>query len=243
MWKIKPFLLVCSLLLFFVSCDNEPEKHELTPVEQPIILYADQTVDSLLFYTYDSWTVTPQVDWIRIDGNSHVDLKYDYRASYLCRVFVSVKPNATGRTRTGTVLVQSYEYSYSSPLVQLGMFNISHPAFTGNPWLDERSNIPDVARFELVDSALWTSDSICFTVEDNWDLVFAGETAPDWLSLDRKTGLRGKYKVNLTLTPNVGEKKREAVLLLISGGIVNEIVVCQLPLKEEKDKEKEEEDN
>jgi len=234
MYKISSFLLICSLLPFFASCDNEPENHELTPVEQPIILFADQTVDSLLFYTYDSWTVTPQVDWIRVDGNSHVDLPYDYRTPYLCRVFVLVKPNATGRTRTGTVLVQSYEYSYLSPLVQLGLLRVSHPDYIVDSWLDEQSRIPDVAHYELTGNARWTSDYISFTVDSNWDLEYADATPPDWISFDKCTGLPGSYRVNLTLKENTDtEKGRKAVLRLTSGEVSNLITVSQLPAEKQ----------
>ena len=137
MYKTKTLLLVCSLLPFLASCVSDPETHQLVPVEQPIILYADQTVDSLSFYTFDSWTVTPQADWITIDGPSHQDITYDYTKCYLCKAYLKVQPNTTGKTRTGMVLVQSYEYSYTSPFVQLGLLNVSHPLPTVDTWLND----------------------------------------------------------------------------------------------------------
>lgn len=234
MYKSKILLLTCSLLTLLVGCVSEPENHQLTPVEGSIILYADQTLDSLRFYTFDNWSVTPQADWISIEGKSREDnVKYDYTKSYLYRVFVSVKPNTTGKTRYSSVLVESYEYDYSSPIVQLGMLNISHPAFTADPWLDEQSMIPDVARFVLTDSAHWEADSICFTVEKEWGLAFVGDTPPDWVKIDRASGLpRKHYSVNLTLTPNTDtENGREATLCLTSGEVTNNIVVRQLPAK------------
>ena len=235
MYKTKTLLLVCSLLTFLMSCDNEPENHQLTPVEGSIILYADQTTDSLSFYTFDNWSVTPQVDWINVVGKSREDnIKYDYTKCYLYTVFVSAKPNTTGKTRVGTVLVQSYDYSYSLPFVQLGLLNVTHPYFTADSWLSEQANIPEVAHFELKDSAHWTSDSICFTVDDNWELMFADETAPDWLSFGEQelSGLRGKHKVIFTLVPNTDtENGREAKLKLVCREITNEIVVRQLPDK------------
>ena len=235
MYKIKTLLLACSLLTLVASCSNDPDTHELIPVEQRFILYADQTVDSLRFYTFDSWTVTPQVDWIKVDGDSHLDIPYDYTKRYLCKVFLKVLPNTTGVTRSGTVLVQSHEYSYSSPFVQLGMLDISHPSYTAESYFDEYGIIPKVVRFELVDSAHWTSDSICFKVENNWDLTFVDE-APEWLALDKVTDLKGKYKINLTLVPNVDtENGREAKLKLTSGEVSNEILVRQLPAKKEEE--------
>lgn len=236
MYKIKTLLLVCSLIPFFASCVDDPETHELSPVEQPFILYADQTIDSLLFYTYDSWTVVPQDSWITIDGDSHLDVKYDYTKRYLCRVFLKVQPNTTGETRSGTVLVQSYDYSYSAPFVQLGMLHISHPSYTTDAWFDDYGIIPKTTHFELVDSANWTEDSICFKVENNWDLEFIDDIKPEWINIDRSTALPGKYKVTLTLDPNTDkEKGREAKLKLTSGEVSNEIVVRQLPAKKEEE--------
>ena len=233
--KLKTLLLACSLLPIFASCISDPERHELSPVGSSIILYADHTVDSLQFYTFDSWTVTPKDNWITVDGDSHMDLDYNYSIGYLCKVFLKIQPNTTGKTRCGTVLVQSYKYSYSSPFVQLGILKITHPAYTADTWLDEQSGIPEVAHFELVDSAHWTSDSICFTVQNNWDLVFDGDK-PDWISLDKTTDLKVKHKVYLTLDPNTNtEEGRDTKLKLTSNGVTNEIVVRQLPAKKEEE--------
>ena len=234
MFKPKTLLLACSLLPFFASCISDPETHQLTPVEQSIMLYADQTVDSLRFYTFDSWTVTPQVDWITIDGNSHQNITYDFKKCYLCTAYVKVTPNTTGKTRVGTVLVQSYDYSYSAPFVQLGLLNVSHPTPTVESWLDRQSSIPDVAYYELIDSAHWTADSICFNVQNNWSLVFADETAPDWLTVEEIPGSKGHNRVNLTLTENTDtENERKATLRLTSGKVSNLITVRQLPVPKE----------
>lgn len=228
----KTLLLACSLLPFFASCIGDPDTHQLTPIEQSFVLYADQTVDSLRFYTFDSWTVTPQVDWITIDGDSHQDITYDFTKCYLCRAFVRIKPNTTGKTRSGSVLVQSYDYSYSAPFVQLGLLNVSHPTFTVDSWLDEPSKIPSVAHYELIDSAHWVADSICFTVQNDWNLEFEDATAPDWLLFDKSTDIKGVHRVHLTLAENTDtENGRVATLRLTSGMVSNLITVRQLPAK------------
>ena len=87
MCKIKTFLLACSLLSLIASC-NDSETHLLTPVEKAIIIYADQTVDSLSFYTFDSWTAASQADWLAIDGDSHQDFVYDNTKCYLCKAYL-----------------------------------------------------------------------------------------------------------------------------------------------------------
>ena len=228
-------LLACGLIPLFFSCANDPERHELTPIASSFIHYADETTDSLRFYTFDSWTATSQNEWITIESDSHIDIKYDFTRRYFCRVFVSFTPNTTGKTRVGTVLVKSYDYPSAFPFVQLGLLNVTRPALTNktvDSWLDEQAGIPEVAHYELIDSANWTSDSICFTVQNSWDLKFVGETTPDWLTLDKTTDLKGKNKVYLTLTENTDtENGREATLRLTSGKVSNDIIVRQLPAK------------
>lgn len=233
MCKVKFFLFAVGLLSLLASCAGDPERHELTPVEQRIILYADQTLDSLRFYTYDSWTVTSQAEWITVEGDGKMDVAYDYQTRYFCRVFLHLLPNTTGRSRQGTVHVKSYDYAYSAPFVQLGLLNISHPSYTTDAFLDEQSHIPSTAHYELLDSAHWTADSICFSVENNWELL--GEL-PEWLSADKRSGLPGKHSVHLTFQPNLDtENAREAKLKLTSGEVENDIIIRQLPARKEEE--------
>lgn len=227
-----PLLLLCSLTFVFASCAGDPETHQLTPVTGGSVLFADQTADSLLFYTFDSWTVTSQSDWIRTEGDAHADIKYDYTKRYLCRVDVSLQPNTTGHTRQGLVRVQSYDYSYSVPFYQFGMLDVTRPAYTVESYLDKAALLPDVALHVLTDSANWEADSISFQVHNPWELKFADGAAPDWLVLSKTSGQPGKHQVNLTLTPNTDtENGREAVLLLTSGEVSDRITVRQLPAK------------
>ena len=236
MYRIKILLFACGLLSLFASC-NESETHELIPVEKRFILFADQTVDSLMFSTFDSWIVTPQVDWLTVDGDSHMDIKYDNSKRYLFKVFLNAQPNTTGKTRSGLVHVQARDDSFLAPIVQLGLLNVTYPYYKVDSYLDDSGIIPDVAHYELIDSAHWERDSLCFEVESVWGLTFVGEK-PDWIELDKDAGFPGNYTVYLTLTPNTNpEKERETKLCLTSGEVSNEIVIRQLPAKKDKDEE------
>jgi len=228
----KTLLTACLLLLLVASCNNEPERHELTPAGDAFVLYADQTLDSLHFYSYDSWTVTPQVEWVSVYGPSHTDVVND-NTQYRWNLNLIVEPNTTGRTRRGSVFVHSYDYSYSSPVVQLGLLFVSHPNRTVDTWIDERSGIPDVAHYELIENARWTADSICFTVENPWSLRLVDATPAGWLQLDATSGPAEEHcRVNLAFSANRDEEnERRATLRLISGEVFNDITVRQLPAK------------
>ena len=228
--RLNTLLLACTLFLLMTSCSQELEKHELTPIESSIVLNADQTLDSLSFYTYDSWKVTPQVDWISIYGKTYADVVNDF-TKYLWTVYASVKPNTSGETREGSVLVQSHDFSYSFPVIQLGLLCITHPVYTVDSWYDEHSRIPQVAHYELSGSANWTSDSICFTVENDWNLALVDEVPTGWLTFDKNWGLAGEHcRVNLSFTANKDkDNERRATLRLTSGKVSNTITVRQSP--------------
>ena len=228
MYKVKSLLAASCLLFFLASCTDDPERHELTPAVNSLVVYADQTTGSIDFYTFDSWTVKPQADWITVDGDAHADFVYDYTKRYLCTVFFNLQPNTSGKTREGSVLVQSYDYSTLIPFLQLGMLNVSHPAATVDSTLPDYSKVPAEAHYELTLDAQQTSDSLCFTVQNNWELTFVGEK-PEWIELDKDTDLPGSYSVHLTLQPNTDtEAERETTLKLTSGDVSNEIKVRQI---------------
>lgn len=228
-------LAVGCILALFASCSSEAEIHQLTPFASSAVHFADQTVDSLQFLTTDSWTVLPQNDWIGTRGITSGTISNATGVNYLVTVPVEMKPNTSGRTRTGSVLVKSGEFSFSMPFVQLGILEITHPVFTAEKWLDRGHGIPEEASFVLTDSAHWTVDSLCFNVQGNWDLEFAEQPAPEWVSFDKSTDLRGRYKVNISLTPNLdSDNGRETKLRLTTDApgdvrVSNIITVRQLP--------------
>lgn len=247
MYKINTLLLAGSLLFLMTSCVDDPEKHALIPEVNYLVLFADQTSSSISFETYDSWTVTPDVEWITVYGDSHLDIPYNYMNLYHSTVSLIVQPNLTGKTRQGSVRIKSYDYSSPIPIVQLGLLDVWHPSYKidsylVNSFFDEYSRIPDNAHYELIDSAHWEVDSICFTVQNPWKLEVVGE--PEWLVLGDGvvTGPTGENSVKFTLVPNLDKKNgRETKLRLTSGDVSNEIIVRQLPDK--KEKEEKEEDN
>lgn len=223
------------ILALFASCSSDAEVHQLSPFSASTVHFADQLVDSLQFLTTDSWTAQSQNDWISTKGVTSGTVANSYGTRYFVTVPIEMKPNATGRTRTGSVVVNSHEFSFNMPFVQLGILEITHPAFTAEKWLDVSRGIPAEASFVLTDSAHWTVDSLCFNVHGNWDLEFAEQPNPDWIAVDKSTDLPGRYKVNLSLTPNTDTGNgREAKLRLttdVSGGerISNTITMRQLP--------------
>ena len=221
-------LLLTALMAGIASCSVDPERHELTPVSPTVVHYADQQLDSAMFYTTDSWKATPQCDWITLLTDAEMTVTYNYYKRYLCGVKYMLPPNTTGRSRYGKILIASGEYSYLVPVVQLGLIEVSHPSFTTVALLDGfNSTVPDTAYYALKDSAHWTADSLCFNAREYWSLSISPEAT--WVTASKTKGDPGKYRVDLTLQPNTDtEQSRSTELKLTSGSVTNTITLTQL---------------
>lgn len=206
------------------SCD-EADSHTLNviyPIQK--YLYADDTQDSVVFQTMDSWTMQSDNDWTtfrdgaRSCGKALVhynDVIYDFTEE------VNFQPNTTGKRRRSVINVISYEYICSAYFEQRPIFNFSHP----DPFEIWE---PKDYKLELQDKASDVEDSICFTVKKPWQIeVIPSETPTDWITISPTSGDPGKGKAVLTLTPNTSGADRTVQLKMTSSGVENVITLTQ----------------
>ncbi len=230
------FLAAFALVggLFMASCAEEGQ-HQLMigyPAQGYSILHADEMTDSIMFVTFDSWKVTPlQTDWIRVNGKDNGTIKHDDTKRYWIKVNLEFAPNTTAHTRIGAVSVRSYEYEVGAKYLQYGHLDIFHPSAKAETFMSG-STIPDSVSFCLADSANVPNDSLCFRVENRWELAFVGEQ-PEWLALDAQEGRAGRNRVNLTFEANTDTIARRAVVRLTSGRVSNDIEILQHGRKKE----------
>ncbi len=230
--KTLSILFVAAFMLG--ACDNDNEQH-LLQMDHPKtygLLYADQTRDSVAFYTFDTWKVAPDdTPWIKVDGETQIDKTYGLLVLY--SIPLSLEPNTTGKTRRGYVRVNTYEYEAYASYVQLGFLRITRPMATPTSYISEYSTIPLEANFTLQDSASFTVDSLSFVTYNPWTLRFKGESNPTWITPAQTEGAEGRSQVTLNLVPNTTDTPREATLLLTSGAVTSEITVRQLARKDD----------
>ena len=213
-----------AALLLFVSCSKDPENHALYvlhPSSPRYQIFADQESDSIVFQTFDSYNMLSLNDWITITAGDSYDVKYDYRNLYEFTSLVSFKPNTTGKTRVGTVRVQSYDYQSAAVFTQLGYMDIYHPA-------PQLTTTADSVSFDMNVAATVAVDSICFNVTKNWTLDYAADADRTWLTIDKKEGAAGHGMVTISIAPNADtENERTTVLELKCGEVTNKINVKQ----------------
>lgn len=233
----KVILPLCLLFvgLMFQSCIKDVENHELR-IEHPngiSVLFADDVRDSLSFFTFDSYKLRSSVDWINLPHESSRQLTYDPNKYYFCISYLDIKKNDTGKSRYGSVVVDSYEYSAVAMYFQYSFLNIYKPAGQIESYFpDTNHSLPDSVSFTLADSASVELDSICFNVRDSWKLSLV-ENDVDWITLSSEKGGPGANSVQLEFMPNISTEDRQATLRLTSSGISNDIVVKQYGKVEE----------
>ena len=224
--KFYSLSALAAALLIFASCNKDPENHTLYlvhPSSTNYYLFADQEEDSVVFETFDSYIIYSMSDWITVTAGDYYDVKYDYRNLYAFTSLLSFEPNTTGKTRTGFVQINSYDYSSAAFFTQLGFMNINHPTYKATETADSVS-------FDLNVSAVATEDSICFNVSKSWKLDYADNADRTWATVNKTQGVAGNSKVTITLTPNTDtENARTTVFALKCGEVTNYINVNQFP--------------
>ena len=221
---------MAALSALVASCMKDPDNHMLDVIyPKPYsVLFADQTRDSIIFSTFDGYTLHSYADWIDIVGEKSENINHDDYSLYTFTRWLEATPNTTGGTRSAVVGVNSYEYSSGARYYQLGYVNIYHPSPRCKDFVF--SNIPDTVTFSMADSANVTLDSVCFVVEDDWVLSVSAEegSVPSWIRLDNEAGAEGENKVYVSMEPNKDmENDRKATLLMQTSGISHSIGVTQ----------------
>ena len=230
-------MAVAAVIMLTSSCIGDMDNHELYIYEPEVasLLYADQTRDSLSFFTFDGWTITPKCDWIKLTypEESTYNVSYNSERRYFCCTYLDIDKNTTGRARLGQVDVSSYEYTCGAMYYQMSFLNVSRPTYRiKSYWPNSNYSLPDSVQFVLADSAIWTVDSISFTVQDSWTLESVGES-PSWLTLSEEQGKAGSNRVTLGYEINMDTVQRSAKLRLTSSGISTDIDVVQLGITKE----------
>lgn len=218
---ILPFT-VLLLCLSACSLDNESTGRHQVMVYYPErvnTLFADQTQDSVMFTTFDSFDVISlSTPWLKVinskDYPSSAKIANNYNLYYAVRVNLEFEPNTTNACRYGLVRVRSYggdwDESVTAHYYQLCWHNIMHPV----PTYERDANLNVVAcKYERKDSALQTIDTLRFEAYDKWTLE---SSADSYITLPVTSGEAGKYTLLLPMTQNESTAPRKSVLTLES---------------------------
>ena len=221
---MKPLLPLLALVLALAACTEGSYEHHASyfypqrPDGQ--LLYADQTMDTTLIYSLDSWQATKEGDWFSITPES-----FEVRpgVSIFTKMTFTTTPNTTGKGRTGLVTIHAY-HTISQSLYQTPWLNITYP-FAQYTKGEDHTFATRKATFRMALLSSATSSQVRFTTyAENATLTSNAE----WVTPEKTIFLApNNYEVKLTIQPNKSKDPRSAQLTLTSAGISTPIVVEQ----------------
>ncbi len=210
--KLNLFALcTLGLSLSLTSCFEDNGEHYteiLYPKGGVKSLYADQTLDSLVFVTFDSWTMDtvygnlPNDDKLAVAFNPEDKAGIVQKDHYMrkCIPFTFMT-NATDTIRQVMFNVKSYGTVFSATYKQMHFHNFERP---------KRREF----KLELTDSATCKADSLIFTTYADWNLKVKDAENTPWLRLGTESGKKGKHIVRLNMDENTEKNSRRATIIL-----------------------------
>lgn len=233
---MKKILFAAAALLSLAglhSClgDNDNEQHGTsiyTPYNTMYLeMYADQTIDSLFVFSYDSWEASilwnQYSPWFSITPDKGT-LPTGY-LSTVTNMRVTAQPNATGKGRGGAVMLSTNNPNENNKVGmtvwQYGWLNITVP----QPTYSSQKLEEAVATFKMDLAAETMTASMAFR---NFAQATLTSDA-DWLIVpDESKSLEpGVHGVRLSLLPNATTDNREAHVTLTSNGVSNVVTYTQ----------------
>lgn len=221
--KILRFLLpLFALLTAFVACNKDTEFHQTRfqrPGNTPLLVYADQEWDSIAFQTTESFELSTNVSWCKVDERFK-SLNIPYSNAFVdCYAWLQFEANTTGESRFAIVHLAAGDYSIDGFIVQYPFLCITSPTRYGEGLMP--------LTFQYNE----TQKELAFTSFGNWALALKEPAA--WLQLSRTEGGEGDMKVTVTSETNETGADRSAVVTLTSRGVSEDITITQYKRPEE----------
>ncbi|MCD8305015.1 MAG: hypothetical protein LUC86_09375 [Prevotellaceae bacterium] len=231
----KAFILLAAAGLL-ASCDKESYRHAIS-MSNPYpgtygAMYADQPKDTIVFTTFDSYRATTTDTWITIDpGLAEMEIENSYYGYYQIGIPVTFEPNTTGETRVGEISIYNYgpndwSATATASYLQLGWLNVTRP----QPSYEYNSSLgyPQMATFELTDTAMQVTDTLTFVVYGDWELSLPEEQESEvFVTLLSASGQAGSVKAPIALEENATKEERRNTINLTSRGVTTPLVIKQ----------------
>lgn len=232
--------LACFAMLFS-ACNDESYQHRVAvvyPEGAMGFVYADQTVDSITFLTFDTYryyAVSSNPDNFISISEKNASQKIDnvYYQGYYVTLPVYFKANDTTSPRLGYVAVDSksemddWSGTTYGTYFQANWHCISKPS--PNYKYNKDNSLIESCSHVMRDSAYQVTDTLQFYAYDKWTLASADAeiVAPKITS-----GMKGWQKVPCDITKNLGSDTIRTTLLLKSeNGAKTTIDFQQAPKK------------
>lgn len=220
--------LAIGVTFFTASCDSDnPDYHALrievqSTTDYPVVYYADQTADSLVLFSTDSWKADTKCDWIKFKetSTSYASglLNYKYGVEYRNTRALAISVNTTGEDRSTIVSIEANKHSIGMQVYQRGHLNITNPIKSAGLITDEHD-------FQKRLGAGDPTATIAFTLYQGTATI---STQDSWIDVSSETFEKGDNETILTLQVNkTGTKRTGKVTIKSTTGVNSDIYIIQ----------------
>lgn len=220
--------LATGVTFFTTSCDSDdPEYHTLrigvqATTDYPVVYYADQTADSLVLFSTDSWKADTKCDWIKFKETSTSKasglLNYKYGVEYRNTRALTISINTTGEDRNTTVLVEANKHTAGMQIYQRGHLNITDPLKSAGLTTEEYDFYKKLGAGD-------PTTTIAFTLYSGTATI---TTQDSWIGVSNETFEKGNNETTLTLQVNqTGTKRTGKVTIKSTTGVNSDIYIIQ----------------
>lgn len=235
--KLKTILAAATAVLALTACTESDNEYYTTyfypTTTNGIETYADQTSDTTIVVSTDTWTLTNACDWCKVTCNGQSSpITVTVPEGYMLgtKLDFTLQPNTTGAVRTNLLqVISSYSKigTVATYIVQYPYINVNIPApqaSTSNNTTTYSFTLTVPASGTLADNS---KPSVSFTVYSNDATLTSSDES--WLKPARTNGFLAntRQKVELDLTKNETGEQRTGTLTLTSNGVSTNITVKQ----------------
>lgn len=234
--KLTRFLILCAIAFSAAACSESTSEFHYFHVESPkTLIYADQSTDTLIIQSTDSWEATTEADWIT---PKTFDFQITPDASMLQKRVMYITPNKSGKINSSYFTIKCDGRTHRRTCIQASWMNVVSPGpkyYSPDGDIENPNELTDFTgvgvRYEMVKAPDETTGEIIFNLYDKKATISTGDS---WITLAQTSAehtqgsLSQQFKIEFTLEENqTGADRTGTITITTQNGVTQTISIIQ----------------
>ena len=234
--KLTRFLILGAIAFSAAACSESTSEFHYFHVESPkTLIYADQSTDTLIIQSTDSWEATTEADWIT---PKTFDFQITPDASMLQKRVMYITPNKSGKINSSYFTIKCDGRTHRRTCIQASWMNVVSPGpkyYGPDGDIENPNELTDFTgvgvRYEMVKAPDETTGEIIFNLYDKKATISTGDS---WITLAQtsaehtQASLSQQFKIEFTLEENqTGADRTGTITITTQNGVTQTISIIQ----------------
>lgn len=234
--KLTRFLILGAIAFSAAACSESTSEFHYFHVESPkTLIYADQSTDTLIIQSTDSWEATTEADWIT---PKTFDFQITPDASMLQKRVMYITPNKSGKINSSYFTIKCDGRTHRRTCIQASWMNVVSPGpkyYGPDGDIENPNELTDFTgvgvRYEMVKAPDETTGEIIFNLYDKKATISTGDS---WITLAQtsaehtQVSLSQQFKIEFTLEENqTGADRTGTITITTQNGVTQTISIIQ----------------